>query len=264
MATESALYLGTSGWSYEDWVGPFYPAGTAKQEYLSFYVTRFNAVEIDSTFYATPSASLVRRWRELAPAGFRYCPKLVKTITHDKVLVDCEDELASFVGRMAELDAALGPILIQFPYSFKRHEQWETLERFLGRLPEGFRFALEVRHKSWLDEAFYDLLREHGVALCLIDHPWMPWMEETTTDFTYIRWLGDRKAIPDDFSHVRIDRAERIARWAELVERVLARDQTVYGFFNNHYAGHSPANVEQLLTLLERRSAPPGSSAAPD
>ncbi len=117
-----------------------------------------------------------------------------QVITHEKELVDCDGELRAFLDTMSLLGDKLGPLLFQFPYGFQA-DRFDVLARFLATLPEGFRFVVEVRQRKWLGRAFYDLLRTRGVALALIDHPWMPRVSETTADFTYIRWLGERKRI---------------------------------------------------------------------
>jgi uncharacterized protein YecE (DUF72 family) len=248
------LYLGTQGWSYPSWVGPFYPAGTASAKFLDYYANQFNTVELDTTFYAVPRESTITGWRERTPPGFRFGAKFPQAITHEKALRNCELETKVFVEAMARLDDKLGVMLLQMP------PQWTAsgmpdLEKFLPLLPPGQRYALEVRHRSWLaDDTFApltDLLRQHGVALCLVQHAWMPALETTTAPFVYIRWLGRRQDIPDDeFGHVRINRDVQLDRWAAQVQTYLQMNLEVYGYFNNHYQGHSPASVRAMKARL--------------
>jgi uncharacterized protein YecE (DUF72 family) len=250
------LYLGTQGWSYPSWVGPFYPPGTPSSKFLDVYATRFNTVELDTTFYAAPRDSTVAGWREKTPAGFRFAAKFPQTITHQKALADCEMETQGFVEVMAQLDDKLAALLLQMP------PQWTvsgmaSLEKFLPILPPGYRYALEVRHKSWLArDAFADLtalLKAHGVALCLVQHAWMPALETVTAPFVYIRWLGRREDIPDDdFSAVRINRDVQLDKWAAQVDTYLKMGVEVYGYFNNHYQGHSPASVRDFQARLAK------------
>lgn len=260
------LYLGTQGWSYDSWIGPFYPPGTTSSDFLEAYAAQFDTVELDTTFYAVPRASTVAGWRERTPPGFRFAAKFPKAITHEKMLVDCSAESIAFLEAMTELDQKLGPLLLQMPPSFAAG-QFEPLAEYLRWLPTGFRYGLEVRHKSWLGKEnlakLIELLRAQGVALCLVQHAWMPKLDEVTAPFTYVRWLGRREEIPDDdYSHVRINRDAQLDSWAEQVGRYLRAGVVVYGYFNNHYQGHSPASVRALQARLALDSEVGSSLAA--
>ena len=255
------LFLGTSAWTHKDWVGNFYPANTTPRTYLSEYAKRLTSVEIDSTFYAIPKATVVEGWREKTPDSFVFAAKFPKTITHEKRLIDCQEEVAAFVEVMSLLGPKLGPLLLQFPVTFQAHE-FDTLARFLDSLPDGFRYAVEVRHHSWLDTQFFDCLREHGVAFALVDSPWLPRTVITTTDFTYIRWMGDRNEPFTDFSRIRLDRSEDLQWWANQVLQMQQADIGIYGYFNNHYAGHSPSTLEKFLDYYRQiQSAEEGAAA---
>ncbi|MBL0175931.1 MAG: DUF72 domain-containing protein [Ignavibacteria bacterium] len=246
------IRLGTSGWSYADWVGPFYPEATKQAQYLREYARRLITVEIDSTFYGIPRATTVERWARETPEHFEFSAKFPQSITHGDSLRDAAPEALAFIERMSALGEKLGPLLLQFPYGFKSDAS-DDLAAFLAKLPPDFKYALEVRHKSWLKEPFFDLLTAHGVALALIDHPWMPKLDRVTADFTYLRWLGDRKAIEKDFSAIRVDRTADLLRWKTIVESIAGDGRTVYGYFNNHYAGHSPASLSMFSEMLGPR-----------
>jgi uncharacterized protein YecE (DUF72 family) len=235
-------------------VGPFYPPGTAAGAYLEQYTTQFDTVELDTTFYAVPRASTVAGWRARTPPGFRFAAKFPQKITHEKGLADCREDALYFVDAMSALDQKLGPLLLQMPPSWPAAEM-DTLATFLSELPPGFRYALEVRHKSWLAKdvlpRLLALLQTNGVALTLVQHGWMPRLDEITAPFTYIRWLGRREDIPDDdFSHIRINRDTQLDAWAEQVAGYLRAGTTVYGYFNNHYQGHSPDSARALQRRL--------------
>jgi len=257
-----ALYLGTSSWSSADWVGRVYPPGTPSNEFIIHYARQFSAVEIDSSFYHTPSARTVQEWARKTPETFVFAAKFPQVITHEKVLEDCAPELDEFLKNMSLLGSRLGPLLLQFPYYSKSSGMSEAewlgrLERFLPRLPQQGQFAVEVRNKSWLKAPLYDLLRKHGVALALIDHPWMPrpraYGEEVEiAPFSYLRWLGDRKGIEKittRWNETIIDRTNDLIEWVFPVRRLLGRG-SVYGFFNNHYAGHAPASLRLFEKLM--------------
>jgi uncharacterized protein YecE (DUF72 family) len=250
----STLHLGTQGWSYPSWVGPFYPPGSPASNFLEVYASHFTTVELDTTFYAIPRGSTIAGWRERTPDGFQFAAKFPQAITHQKALADCVPETIAFLEAMTHLDRKLGPLLLQMPPSWGAGA-FDTLAAFLGDLPTGFKYALEVRHKSWLAPTvlskLLELLQRQGVALCLVQHAWMPALDEITAPFVYIRWLGRREDIPDDdFSHVRINRDVQLDRWAEQIKAYLAAGLTVYGYFNNHYQGHSPASVRALQARL--------------
>jgi uncharacterized protein YecE (DUF72 family) len=245
---EENLYLGTSGWSYADWEGTLYPPGTTPAGRLAEYVKHFTTVEIDSTFYGTPTKTTVQRWRTIAPSGFLFAAKFPQEVTHETNLVGSEAEAESFVRTMAELGDRLGPLLLQLPPSFAV-EGMGVLEDFLESLPEGPRYAVEVRHRSWIGSDLPELLRECAVALTLVDYPRMPRQEEATTDFAYIRWLGNRREFPSGHTHLKKNRDDDLLWWAGVLDRFLKEGKTVFAYANNHYQNHSPSTVERFLEL---------------
>lgn len=261
------LHLGTSSWSSEDWVGAFYPPGTPAASFLAEYSRHFDTVEVDSTYYRSPSPAMVKNWRERTPPGFLFAAKFPRAITHEKILVDCAEDVAEFLGAMELLGDKLGPLLLQFPYfnkkAFARPEDFRArLKPFLEKLPGHHAYALEVRNKAWISEAFLDLLRQHRIALALIDHPWMPPVQQliqefdvVTASFTYIRFLGDRKGIEEKTEHwdrILVDRGHEMEAWIPVIRRLLARRLTVYAYFNNHYAGFAPGSIALFREVWER------------
>ena len=242
------LLLGTQGFSFDDWVGPFYPEGTPKKRFLEEYAERFPSVEIDATFYAIPRVSVVEGWRDRTPNEFRFAAKFPKLITHEKQLQDAQGDAEAFVGTMQALGEKLGVLTLQFAYDF-RPELYDRLDNFLGALPAGPRYAVEVRNRKWLEPNFGEMLSQHGVALVLQDLHYMPRLDWITTDFTVVRWLGRRKDV-QQFDRIQIDRTDVLSRWAERVNRFLDDGVDVYGYFNNHFAGHSPASVRQFADML--------------
>ncbi len=242
------VYLGTQGFSFDDWVGPFYPAGTSKTAYLEQYAERLPAVEIDSTFYGVPRATTVQKWRERTPPGFRFAAKFPKLITHEKKLDRALGDAEAFIGTMQVLGNKLAVLILQFAYDFTPDLR-DRLELFLAALPEGTPYAVEVRNRGWLKTEFREMLSRHNIALVLQDLHYMPRLDWITADFTVIRWLGRRKDIAR-FDKIQIDRSQELEEWAVKVSRFLADGVNVYGFFNNHFAGHSPESVRQFAALL--------------
>jgi uncharacterized protein YecE (DUF72 family) len=266
-----ALWLGTAGWSYKDWIGPFYPDGTTASAMLESYVQRFRAVEVDSSFYGIPAKRTVASWRRKAPIGFVFCPKFPKSISHDAFLVDCEEELLRFVEHMAGLEASLGPMLLQFPYFNKASGVdlqgfLDRLEPFLDLFAErahpAMRIVVETRNKTFLKPALFEVLRARNVPLACIDHAWMPSPDQlqatkglVTSDLLYIRMLGDRygiEKITKTWEREVIDQNWRIASWADWIAQLLP-DLEVFAFANNHFAGFAPASIERLRRELEAR-----------
>ena len=246
------LYLGTQGWSYPSWVGPFYPRGIQVSEYLAEYSRHFPTVELDTTFYSIPRAALVDHWNDNTPDGFRFSAKFPKIVTHEKRLKDCDRDVMAFLEVMTRLRKKLGPLVLQFDYTF-RMDHFDLLANFIEKLPKEYRYAVEIRHRGWLTEDFYSLLASKNVALVLADYSYMPRLEKTTTDFVYIRWLGNRKDVPDDrYEKVILDRTKELHHWSRMVKGFLEKKLPVYGYFNNHYMGHSPDSVRIFLELMKR------------
>ncbi len=264
------IRIGTSAFTADGWLGSFYPKDMKPADFLSFYATKFDIVELDNTFYRTPSTAVVEGWNNKTPKGFIFTAKVPQVITHEKVLVDCEDDLNHFLRTMDILGDKLGPLLFQFGYfnqkAFKTQADFvAVLKPFLKKLPKDYQFALEIRNKYWLDGKFADLLREHGVALALIDQSWVPrpWelkekFDLVTADFTYVRWLGDRKGIEEiteSWDKVVVDRKKDIINWVELLRKLVLdkKLRKVVAFANNHYAGHGPATVKMFQDLWDKQ-----------
>jgi uncharacterized protein YecE (DUF72 family) len=262
------LRIGTSAFTAAGWPGTFYPKGLPEREYLTFYATKFDTVEVDSTFYRTPSLTTVQGWEKKTPKGFLFAAKVPQVITHEKVLVDCDAEFKQFVDVMDALGDKLGPLLLQFGYFNKKifvgvNDFLARLVPFLKKLPKDHRFAVEIRNKSWLVPQFIEALRERGVALALIDQAWMPrpakWFEKfdsITADFTYVRWLGDRKGIEQQtkvWDKIIVDRTAELAEWVEVLKKVHERRIQILAFANNHFQGFGPGTLEEFKKLWGRQ-----------
>jgi uncharacterized protein YecE (DUF72 family) len=239
------------------------------RDFLTYYATHFNTVEVDSTFYRTPARSTITGWANTTPPGFVFALKVPPVITHEKCLEDCGDDFQNFVDTAEGLGKdKLGPMLLQFPYlnrtKFKTGAEFlARLRPFLKRLPKDHQFALEIRNKNWLDEKYTEILREHNVALAVIDQAWMPGITELTSrldpitaDFTYIRWLGDRRGIEEQtrvWDKTIVDRRAALSRWVDYCYQTTRRGIKVYAYANNHYAGFAPATVALFLDLWEKQ-----------
>jgi uncharacterized protein YecE (DUF72 family) len=257
----ATIRIGTQGWNYDAWVGPFYPVGTRVAEYLGVFARAFDTVEVDSTFYAVPPSKTVRAWAARTPPGFTFALKLPQEITHEKRLRGADDAAALFFDRARELGDKLGPILMQLGPDFGPTEL-PALAAFLPKIPRDVRLAVEFRQRSWIHDGVLALLAEHGVALTLSDGRWIPrklmlsLADRPTADFVYIRWMGPDRTIVD-YSRIQYDRTRELESWAAAIERLAGRVRHIYGFINNHFAGHSPASVRELQRLLGQRAVDP-------
>ena len=242
------LLIGTSGWSYNEWAGVFYP--TASTNKLSFYSKLYKTAEVDSSFYAFPSKGLVLGWARYTPADFVFSVKLPQLLTHEKRLElskGVETDLVRFLGLLRPLitTGKLGPVLVQLPPSFSYQSDFERLKTFLGRAPEDIKFAVEFRHPSWLREDVWSYLRGRNVANVIVDEPLLPPDTVTTADFAFIRWHG-RGSRPW-YNYRYSDR--ELDGWVPKVKEVTARVKKTYGYFNNHFKGFA---VENSLKMMEK------------
>lgn len=236
------IYVGTSGWTYDDWSGPFYPEEVKGAERLSFYAKKFDTVEVNATFYRNPAPTAIKAWnRRLGPA-FHLVVKGSRAVTHLKKIAGCEEPLKAFLVRALQLQR-LRVILWQLPPSL--HKDVERLERFLSTLPHKVRHAVEFRHESWWDEEVAAALERHKAAFVAISHPTLPDTWFTTTDFLYVRLHGiERQLYRYDYTDVEL------AEWVERLKPDLA-GRTLYAFFNNDYEANAPRNALTFRKLLE-------------
>lgn len=243
------LLIGTSGWSYNEWVGVFYPSTVTNK--LAYYSKIFNTVEVDSTFYSYPNRSAISVWDRQTPNDFKFSLKLPRLITHEKKLrIDkgIEADLLKFLDILLPLmkKNKLGPILIQLPPSFTYDDSYSDLKAFLSILPKDLKFAVEFRNPSWLRDDVWELLRVNNVAYTIVDEPLLPPELIFTADFAFIRWHGKGKR---PWYNYRYNDSE-IASWVPRVREALSRTKRVYGYFNNHFRGFAVENSLKMMKML--------------
>jgi uncharacterized protein YecE (DUF72 family) len=236
-----ALRAGTSGWSYDAWKGPFYPADSKARDWLPFYAARLPAVEVNNTFYRMPKASMLEGWAAQVPEGFRFALKASQRITHHKRLRDAADETAYFLATADVLGERLGALLFQLPPNLKC--ELERLDAFLALLPDGARAAFEFRHPSWNDAAVHERLRARGFAWVVAD--------------------VDDEAVPElvttaPWSYLRLRRSgyspEELGGWlARLRGSGLAE---AFVFFKHEDEGAAPRLAAELLAHAGQGRAP--------
>jgi uncharacterized protein YecE (DUF72 family) len=228
------LRAGTSGWSYDAWKGPFYPAELPAREMLAFYGTRLPAVEVNNTFYRLPKAAVLESWAAQVPEGFRFALKASRRITHLKRLREAGDETAYLLSTAAALGARLGALLFQLPPNLKL--DLERLDAFVALLPEGTRAAFEFRHPSWSDEAVHERLRARGFALVLADvEDAPPPAFVATAPWAYLRLRRPGYA------------AGELAGWLDRLRE--AGTAEAFVFFKHEDEGVAPRLAAELLAL---------------
>ena len=237
------LYIGTSGYTYKDWRGIFYPKGTPQKAWLSFYAQHYNTVEINATFYRSFPKSVFERWFESTPDAFRFTLKGPRQITHYSQLHDIGNDLKEFIKSAAGLKDKLSVMLWQFPAKAKASTLLERLTGFLPLLPTHVRQVFEFRHTSWFNEAIYDLLNEYNAGWVINDSSRFPAREVIAGDFMYVRFHGPGKLYASLYT------TEQLRRWAEKIRPRLA-EMDVYAYFNNDYGGRALRNADELRTLL--------------
>ena len=245
----SELLIGTSGWSYNEWAGVFYPSKATNK--LTFYSKVFRTAEVDSTFYAFPSKGMVMGWSRYTPQSFVFSVKLPQALTHEKRLDlknGVEADLLRFLSLLKPLIAAgkLGPVLIQLPPSFSYEGDFERLEGFLGIIPDDVKFAVEFRHPSWLRDDVWALLSRKNVANTIVDEPLLPPDTVVTADFAFIRWHGRGSRPWYNYRY----RPQELEAWAPKVKEVTARVKKTFGYFNNHFRGFAVENSLKMIGLL--------------
>jgi uncharacterized protein YecE (DUF72 family) len=239
----ASIYIGTSGWHYDHWKGPFYPQDIQSDDLLTFYMQHFQTVEINNSFYQLPEKETFDHWRETTPNEFRFAVKASRYITHMKKLKDPRQPVADFMERSEHLKDKLGPILFQLPPNW--HVNVERLEQFLQVLPEDHRYTFEFRDPSWFDPRVYKLLEARGVAFCIYRLNQRDSPRQVTADFIYVRLHG-----PDGSYQGSYD-MQTLSWWAGAFSTWTQQGKDIYCYFNNDQGGYAVKNARQLKEMLE-------------
>jgi uncharacterized protein YecE (DUF72 family) len=244
----SNLHIGTSGWSYKHWSGAFYPVDLKPDKYLEYYITKFSCVELNSSFYHLPLKITVSGWMARTSGSFRFCLKLSRFITHQMQLVNTKEPLQRFFEVFQGMKGRLGPILIQLPpgLSYDKSLINSFFDLIKGNYSQ-YRFAVEIRNKSWINDSFFDLLAGNKIAFVIADSGnRYPYNEAVTTDIVYVRFHGREQLYASDYSEtILIQYGEKIRNW-------LVNGKEVWVFFNNDYYGFAVKNAERLGQIVER------------
>jgi uncharacterized protein YecE (DUF72 family) len=233
------ILIGTSGWSYKSWKGPFFPCEVRTQDQLAYYATQFRTTELNGVFYRTPTVEAVRGWRDQTPENFVFAWKASKFITHWKRLSErAENSLELLESRLALLSHKAGPVLFQLPPQFQIN--YDRLAAFLKMLNAKRRYAFEFRHPSWYAPRILRLLSDANIALCISDHADAPSPWKRTADFVYVRGHGPGGRYKGHYS------ATTLAAWHQKIARWPARGHDVYVYFDNDQKSAAPLDGKRL------------------
>ena len=246
-------FLGCSGWSYDGWKGPFYPKELDNRYWLSYYSQIFDFVEIDSTFYRIPSKFMVNNWDKRTTDNFRFAVKFPKVITHDKRLKDVKKDIERFYDVMEPLYDKILVFLIQLPPSLQIAEGIDLIKNLQYQLNPSFRYAIEVRHHSWFNELFYNYIKEKKYCVVWSQQDIVITPPVVTTDFIYLRLIGDRSINEKDFGKINKDRTKEMEIWSKILEdddRKVKNLNMAIIAANNHYAGFGPMTAKLFSEMM--------------
>jgi len=256
----SPIYLGTSGYSYADWNGVFYPEGLKKEKQLQFYSTEFNSVELNFTYYTLPNPRIFDNMASRVPDDFVFAVKAHRSMTHTR---DCsQEDYRLYVQALAPLveSKKMGPVLLQFPWAFKLSKSnMDYLEKQKARL-EGLDLCVEFRHSSWIEDKVFDFLREQDIGFTNVDQPQLdtllPPTDISTSDTGYIRFHGRNSASwwKPRQAYMRYNymyEQGELIDWLPRIEKVASNTKKTHIYFNNHYKAQAARSAKILESLFD-------------
>jgi uncharacterized protein YecE (DUF72 family) len=242
------IRIGTSGFHYKHWKGPFYPEKMPAAAMLAFYTQHFDTVELNNSFYRLPSAEAFSAWRDATPANFVFAAKASRFITHNKKLKEPEQALDNLLPRAVPLGKKLGPVLFQLPPKWRVNP--ERLQNLLAILPSEIPYGFEFRERSWMSAEIFGILREFKAAFCIYELAGYHAPVAITADFTYVRLHG-----PESGKYQGSYSEQQLSRWARQIESWAKELKAIYFYFDNDQAGYAASNALRLRDMVFGRSA---------
>jgi len=241
--------VGCTGWGYDGWQGPFYPKSLSRSNFLRHYSTIFDVTEINSTFYAIPNDVMVKKWYSETPNHFKFTSKLPQIITHDKRLVNPSPYLEQFLQSMKSLGTKFLLSVVQLPPSLSFEEARPNLEQLQSYFPDN-NYVIEGRHQSWFSDTAIKYLGDKKICLVWSDVSGIQNSAPLTSDFVYLRLIGDRSIPEKEFGKLQNDRTKQMKSWIEKIQKI--QDNISYAIImaNNRYEGFGPATANKLRLLL--------------
>ena len=242
--------IGCTGWSYDGWSGKFYPSSLAHRNFLKYYSQIFSITEINSTFYRMPNASMTKKWFSETPDNFVFTAKFPKTITHEFHLNNVKPLVSDFLASVLPLKQKLSALLLQFPPSLTFQNTKNNLTELLSYLPNYYTYPIEGRHESWFTDEAIDFLTEKNLCLVWNELPGISNPCPITSDFLYVRLIGDRTINENQFGAVVKDNLKILQKWATKIIKVKDNIPLKFVFINNHLEGFAPASANSLRRIL--------------
>lgn len=237
------LHVGTSGWVYDHWEGPFYPDDLPQEEWFDYYAARFDTVEINNSFYQLPSEETFENWRDQAPDGFCYSVKANRYLTHMKNLKPSNGSLENFLSRTRLLESHLGPILWQLPPNW--HANPERLESFAAHLPDELDHVFEFRDPDWFRDSVRKVLEEFDLGFVIYTMPGIKCPRWITADPIYLRFHGVQGQYTGRYGE------DRLRPWVDDIHSWLDQGHRIFAYFNNDDQGFAVEDARTLISLLE-------------
>jgi len=244
MSIGDRIHIGTSGWHYDHWKGPFYPEEVQNNKMLELYSQHFSTVEINNTFYQIPEEKTLSQWTENVPVGFIFSVKASRYITHMKKLKDPSAPVSKFLDSIKILGEHTGPVLFQLPSNWNINSK--RLKSFLSALPQGYKYAFEFRDESWFDIEICHILEDHNVSFCIYELAGNISPFIITADFVYVRLHGPDGPYQGSYSN------DSLEEWAENILQWLNEGKEVYLYFDNDEKGYAAINALELQEIVNR------------
>ncbi len=238
----SKIHIGTSGWHYKHWQGPFYPQDLKPEEFLEFYTGHMPTVEINNTFYQLPDESTLALWRDTVPENFVFAVKASRYLTHLKKLKDPAQPATNFLESITPLGDKLGPVLFQLPPRWHFNE--DRLVQFLDTLPSKYRYSFEFRDSSWFNPKTYTALKRHNAAFCIYHLNGRVSPKEITANFVYARLHGPEAPYQGDYD------SQTLQGWAGAFSSWADQGKEIFCYFDNDQAGYAVKNALELQAML--------------
>lgn len=244
------LRIGCTGWSYESWLGNFYPKNLVPSNFLRYYSSLFDITEVNSTFYRIPNQSMTRKWNSETPENFRFTAKFPRSVTHELRLENFEKDLDEFFYALQPLKQKISALVIQLPPSLSFDEAKPRLEKLVEYLPKDCRFSIEGRHKSWFTDESLKFLSEYNLCLVWNEVYQIQNPAPLTSDYVYLRLIGDRLIPESDFGKVVRNQEKLLKKWYQKVEEVRDKVKLAIIVINNRFEGFSPATANTLRAVF--------------
>jgi uncharacterized protein YecE (DUF72 family) len=243
-----SIHIGTSGWSYKHWKGIYYPPNLPARQWLSFYTNDFNTTEINSSFYRIPTIETVQSWISQVPQDFVFCPKMSRFLSHMKKLRSPEEPLERFFAVFEPMKNRMGPVLIQLPsYLHFNYDVAEYFYKLLATIYRDYRFVMEVRHSTWLEEVSLTLMSKYNIGFVISQSgDRFPYSEMVTAQDVYVRFHGPAELYASSYSN------ETLMSFAEKFRGWQAEDHNVWAYFNNDIFSYAPADAKRLIAMLKK------------